>query len=365
MKILLAPLLLAVSLPAFAEVDPKIHKLCIEAKDYAGCVKAQGGIRGSNSASSGVAEAKTKEISDKIYDFNRRQFIAQNPSLSGWIKSNPKAARQKIEKEFLFFKKKDYQDMEGLYSVCRRRGAMSIDYNFNWSRPCSEVSNKQSVKYNNQLLYNSIKKEQKRQVAVSIAKAKCTSQGKQIRYSLNDESMCMSDFEYASYREQRRARRADEAYRARIIRQGETEVQNGFTYRNSSVSQLKIRGSYGRYLSFWGRSKNEYQGTTGSYNPGSAGSVNCTSTSYGYGSTSTNCSRSGYVAPSYTPGTSGGIQARWFEYELDCRDRTYNRKGDKAKGLINKGWMDVYYDPTARAVADKYCPIINSLRKKV
>ena len=43
MKILLAPLLLAVSLPAFAEVDPKIHKLCIEAKDYSGCVRSMKG----------------------------------------------------------------------------------------------------------------------------------------------------------------------------------------------------------------------------------------------------------------------------------------------------------------------------------
>ena len=43
MRILLAPLLLAVSLPAFAEVDSKIHKLCIEAKDYAGCVRAMKG----------------------------------------------------------------------------------------------------------------------------------------------------------------------------------------------------------------------------------------------------------------------------------------------------------------------------------
>ena len=42
MIILLALLLLAVSLPAFAfaEVDSKIHKLCIEAKDYAGYVRA-------------------------------------------------------------------------------------------------------------------------------------------------------------------------------------------------------------------------------------------------------------------------------------------------------------------------------------
>lgn len=43
MKILLAPFLLAVSLPAFAEVDPKIHKLCIEAKDYSGCVRSMKG----------------------------------------------------------------------------------------------------------------------------------------------------------------------------------------------------------------------------------------------------------------------------------------------------------------------------------
>ena len=27
--------------PAFAEVDPKVHKMCLQAKDYLGCVKAQ------------------------------------------------------------------------------------------------------------------------------------------------------------------------------------------------------------------------------------------------------------------------------------------------------------------------------------
>ena len=32
--------LLFSSIPAAAEVDPKIHKLCIEAKDYAGCVRS-------------------------------------------------------------------------------------------------------------------------------------------------------------------------------------------------------------------------------------------------------------------------------------------------------------------------------------
>ena len=43
MRILIIPFLLAASLPAFAEVDPKIHKLCIEAKDYSGCVRSMKG----------------------------------------------------------------------------------------------------------------------------------------------------------------------------------------------------------------------------------------------------------------------------------------------------------------------------------
>ncbi|MCB4398455.1 hypothetical protein [Synechococcus sp. MU1625] len=31
------------AIPTLAEVDPKIHKLCVEAKDYAGCVRAMRG----------------------------------------------------------------------------------------------------------------------------------------------------------------------------------------------------------------------------------------------------------------------------------------------------------------------------------
>ena len=51
---LLALPALLISTPAFAEVDPKIHKLCIEAKDYAGCVRAmKGEIVPSQQTSSG------------------------------------------------------------------------------------------------------------------------------------------------------------------------------------------------------------------------------------------------------------------------------------------------------------------------
>jgi len=34
---------LLVSTPALAEVDPKIHRLCVEAKDYSGCVRSMKG----------------------------------------------------------------------------------------------------------------------------------------------------------------------------------------------------------------------------------------------------------------------------------------------------------------------------------
>ena len=45
MKRLLLPLLAALALPTSvnAEVDPKVHKMCLAANDYLGCVKAQSG----------------------------------------------------------------------------------------------------------------------------------------------------------------------------------------------------------------------------------------------------------------------------------------------------------------------------------
>ena len=40
-RLLILPLLLGVSLPVQAGVDPEVHKLCKDVKDYMGCVKAQ------------------------------------------------------------------------------------------------------------------------------------------------------------------------------------------------------------------------------------------------------------------------------------------------------------------------------------
>ncbi|ABM78928.1 tetratricopeptide repeat protein [Prochlorococcus marinus] len=149
------------------------------------------------------------------------------------------------------------------------------------------------------------------------------------------------------------------------IESNENEVEvsapSTYNYEKDSVRQLKIRGKYGRYLTFIGRTPNTYSGTSGSYSPGSGGTLNCST----YGSSTyatTNCYRTGYVAPSYTPARPGGTQHQRFRYELDCQDQTYNIKGDlKSAGGFKKGWMHVSNDPVASAVARKYCPVIDTL----
>ncbi len=42
-RLLLLPLLLGIASPVQARVDPEVHKLCKDVKDYLGCVKAQSG----------------------------------------------------------------------------------------------------------------------------------------------------------------------------------------------------------------------------------------------------------------------------------------------------------------------------------
>ena len=131
-----------------------------------------------------------------------------------------------------------------------------------------------------------------------------------------------------------------------------------YSYEEYSILQLKVRGEYGRYLTFIGTSKNEYQGTSGYYSPGSPGTLNCTTYN-----TYTSCNRTGYIAPTIIAPTAGGTQQRKWRYELDCKDMTFDRKGDISSGMRRKGWMNVDEDPTAKEVARKYCPIIHTLFK--
>ena len=144
----------------------------------------------------------------------------------------------------------------------------------------------------------------------------------------------------------------------------EVKPHSDYDYKPSSVRQMKVRGSYGRYISFVGTTLNEYAGTPASYNPGLPGRTVChTVNGFNNQTKTTTCQQVGYVAPSYNPGTRGGVERRSFRYELDCRDQTFDRKGD-ASGFGNKGWMNVDTDPTAQEVADRYCSATHNLPKE-
>jgi len=52
----------------------------------------------------------------------------------------------------------------------------------------------------------------------------------------------------------------------------------------------------------------------------------------------------------------------FFRYQLDCRDRSFDRIGDtRVPGAVPKGWQPVENDPTAMAVAATWCPRIQEL----
>ena len=124
-----------------------------------------------------------------------------------------------------------------------------------------------------------------------------------------------------------------------------------FSYESDTVKQLKIRGDYGRYLTFRGRTDNEYEGTDSYYESEGQSYTECEED---------NCTTF-WEPPTYIEGEESGIENKTFVYELDCRDKTFNRIGDRTGTGMKKGWMETLEDPVAMAVEKKYCPVIDSL----
>ena len=62
----------------------------------------------------------------------------------------------------------------------------------------------------------------------------------------------------------------------------------------------------------------------------------------------------------------GGVDRQYFKYTLDCKDKTFDRKGDRVNyaGGAMKGWMKTNNDPTAILAQVLYCDSINELPKK-
>ena len=139
----------------------------------------------------------------------------------------------------------------------------------------------------------------------------------------------------------------------------------------NSIKQEKIRNKYGRYITFYGRSTNSYSGETIAAKPGF---IDCDwggsgSASYNkeYGSGS--WSSGGYCyGEEGTPEKviPGGIDRQYFKYSLDCKDKTFDRKGDRVdySGGLKKGWMKINNDPTAVLAEYLFCESISELPKE-
>jgi len=73
------------AIPALAEVDPKIHKLCIEAKDYAGCVKSMNSQSESANATSETDEKCWGNGLERICLAKGGMDNLGMPKLIGWF----------------------------------------------------------------------------------------------------------------------------------------------------------------------------------------------------------------------------------------------------------------------------------------
>jgi len=132
-------------------------------------------------------------------------------------------------------------------------------------------------------------------------------------------------------------------------------VPSPYSYESTSLRRLYLNNSSDRYLGFTGHTVIEYPARPARFNAGNPGTIRCSSN---------RCWREGYVAPTLTGGTPAGSVRQSFQYELDCRDQTFNRIGDlRVPGNFPKGWQSVTTDPTALAVATAWCPRIQELNQ--
>jgi len=130
-------------------------------------------------------------------------------------------------------------------------------------------------------------------------------------------------------------------------------VPSPYSYDAGSLRQLPLNGSNSRYIGFTGHTVITWPATAARLNPGYPGTLQCRNG---------NCWQQGYIPPSLTGGTPSGLMQSFFRYQLDCRDRSFNRIGDiRVPGAVPKGWQPVENDPTALAVADAWCPRIQGL----
>jgi hypothetical protein len=130
-------------------------------------------------------------------------------------------------------------------------------------------------------------------------------------------------------------------------------IPSPYSYDSGTLRQLNLRGTSGCYIGFTGHSVIEWPAEPARLDAGNPGTIRCNSG---------NCWREGYVGPALRGGTPAGSLRHYFNYQLDCRDQTFDRVGDvRLPGNYPRGWQPVINDPVALAVAREWCPRIGEL----
>ena len=104
-------------------------------------------------------------------------------------------------------------------------------------------------------------------------------------------------------------------------------------YEDTSIMQLRSGGQYGRYITFAGKTKNNYY------------------------------IKENYLVPSMTGGVNNRTHVEYI-YAIDCSNQTFNRTKTMFSVHQWRGresWMPIVKDPIANEVSNKYCRKITLL----
>ena len=331
-----------------AEIE-SIHDKCLKANDYEGCVK--------------VLESKNfkKQNVDKSIELPKSKNYAECINELKIIQANEKNFENYVDKYGSI-------SQSSLLLACESMNDVSKEYNFtDLNKACFITGSDVHLKTKDKL----IKKAFNPKNVAEYCKCYESKYDKRLAWSdLKNEKIgfsCSLTEIYTFLNGGYRFFKPD--FLVAVFHNRDNTWD--YSLNDSSVKQKKIRKSYGRYITFYGKTNNPFEGD---YIPEKPGFIDCDwggsgsayyDEDYGQGSWSSGGSCYG------EEGTSekiipGGIDKTFYKYTLDCQDRTFDRKGDRVSydGIAKKGWMNIWNDPTAVMAADIYCPIISNLPKE-
>ena len=89
-RVFLFSVLISFAIPASAQVDPEIHKLCSDVADYSGCVNTQMLLTNKRDLKSTRGDKPQTSVQS-----GWEEHVSKNPSLKAWADANPDLAEKK------------------------------------------------------------------------------------------------------------------------------------------------------------------------------------------------------------------------------------------------------------------------------